>query len=470
MCLVLALAGASCTPQGAEADGRPNVLFIVIDDLNDWVGPLGGHPQAKTPNLDRLAQRGVVFTHAFAAAPECNPSRTAVLTGVRPSTSGVYANSDPWRKALPSAVTLPRLFKDHDYRVSGAGKIFHGEFPDPPSWHEYREREGNPRPGRAPVNRIPNAQNFDWAPLSVDDEWMDDHRIVSWIVSELGRPRDEPFFLAVGLFRPHLPWYVPRRYFDLFPMPLLQMPELLDSDLDDVPPIGVRLAQPNRDHRKVVESNNYRRAVRAYLASVAFADAQVGRLLDALDAGPHADDTIVVLWSDHGFHLGEKQHWRKFTLWEEATRVPLIIVAPGVAEPGGRSSRTVSLLDIYPTLADLAGLPVGDHVEGVSLRPLLEDPSAEWDRPAVTTHGRNSHAVRSERWRYIRYADGSEELYDHRADPSEWRNLASDPELEATKEELARWLPKQNAPPLGSSLEGPRPPLSPEHGNPPEAP
>lgn len=441
---------------GAGAADHPNVLFIVVDDLNDWIGSLGGHPQARTPNIDRLAKRGVLFTRAYSAAPECNPSRTAVLTGVRPSTSGVYLNTDPWRKAMPEVVTLPRLFMNHGYRVVGGGKIFHRSFRDPASWHEYFERQGNPRPERRPVNGIPNAQDFDWGRVRVPDEAMDDHRVVGWAAAELGRQHDEPFFLACGIFRPHLPWYVPAKYFRMFPLAGLRLPEVLDSDLDDVPPAGVEMARPSAYHKQVIESNNYRRAVRGYLASIAFADAQVGRLLDALDQSPYADDTVVILWGDHGQHLGEKLHWRKFTLWEEATRAPLMIAAPGITEPGGRSPRTVSFLDIYPTLADLAGLPVGDHLEGVSLRPLLEDPDAPWDRPAVMTQGRNNHAVRSERWRYIRYADGSEELYDHEADPLEWRNLAADPELDAVKQELARWLPQKNAPSVESSSDDQR--------------
>jgi arylsulfatase A-like enzyme len=436
-------------PPAGAAD-RPNVLFIVVDDLNDWVGVLGGHPQARTPNIDRLARRGVSFTRAYAAAAECNPSRTAVLTGFRPSTSGVYSNDDPWRKTMPDVVTLPRLFMNHGYRVVGGGKIFHRKFRDPASWHEYFDREPNPRPARRPVNGIPDAGDFDWGRVLVPDEEMADYQVVSWAVTELGRVHDEPFFLACGLFRPHLPWYVPSKYFDMFPLVGLRLPEILVSDLDDVPPAGVEMARPLVDHQLVIESRNYRRAVRGYLASIAFADAQVGRLLDALERSPQADHTIVVLWSDHGWHLGEKLHWRKFTLWEEATRAPLLVFAPGVTKPGGRSPRTVSFVDIYPTLADLAGLPIADDLDGVSLRPLLEDPDAAWDRPALMTQGLGNHAVRSERWRYIRYADGSEELYDHEADPLEWRNLAADPKLDSVKRELARWLPKTNAPPTGS--------------------
>ncbi|MCH7729084.1 MAG: sulfatase [Planctomycetes bacterium] len=423
---------------------RPNVLFIAVDDLNDWIGCLEGHPQTKTPNIDRLANRGVLFTRSYCAAPACNPSRAALLTGIRPSTSGVYYNAQSWRKALPNAVTLPQLFMKHGYRVVGGGKIYHGRFPDPASWHEYFKRGSDPKPKKVPANGIPKTAHFDWGPVPDSDEAMSDFRVTSWAISELQKKHDKPFFLACGLFRPHLPWYAPQKYFDMFPADEIQLPKILKSDLSDIPPLGVKMAKPTGDHRKVTQSNNHRRAVQGYLASIAFADAQIGRLLDALDNSPHSANTIVILWGDHGWHLGEKLHWRKFALWEEATKAPLMITVPGVTKPKSRCDRPVSFMDIYPTLADLCDLPVGDHLEGKSLRPLLDDPTADWDRPAVTTHGRNNHAVRSERWRYIRYSDGTEELYDHEADPLEWHNLASDEKFDAIRQQLAAWLPKKN--------------------------
>jgi len=206
------------------------------------------------------------------------------------------------------------------------------------------------------------------------------------------------------------------------------------------------MARPEGDHRRVTETNNWEKGVQGYLASITFADSCVGRLLDALESSGVADRTIIVLWGDHGWHLGEKLHLRKFTLWEDATRVPLAIVAPGVTARNTRCQRTVSLLDLYATLADLCGSSPPKTVEGRNLVPLLKDPSAVWKYPVVTTHGRNNHAVRSERWRYIRYRDGTEELYDHESDPMEWTNLAGKPEHESVKKELAAWLPKVNAP------------------------
>jgi len=427
-------------------DHRPNVLFIAIDDLNDWTGCLGGHPDVKTPNIDRLAARGVLFTHAYCSAPACNPSRASLLTGILPSTSGVYLNPQPWRPVMPKAVTLQQHFMAHGYHVVGAGKVFHGRYNDPASWHDYLPKGGDPLPPNRPCNGIKGTAHFDWGPLDVADKDMNDYKMVSYGVEYLGKRHDRPFFLAVGIFKPHLPWYVPRKYFEMYPPERIHLPEVNDHDLDDVPPLGRRMARPEGDHRKVVEHHQWRRAVQGYLASISFCDAMVGRLLDAFLASRYADNTIVVLWGDHGWHLGEKLHWRKFALWEEATHAPLLFAAPGVTPAGARCDRTVSFIDIYPTLIELCGLSPRKELEGVSLVPLLKDPKAPWDRPALTTYGRNNHTIRSERWRYIRYRDGSEELYDHTKDPLEWTNLATRPQYARVKAELARWLPKTNAP------------------------
>jgi arylsulfatase A-like enzyme len=452
--LAAALQGSACAIAGwgfrrlaaAGPTSKPNVLFIAIDDLNDWTACLGGHPDVKTPHIDRLAQRGVLFTHAYCSAPACNPSRASLLTGILPSTSGVYLNSQPWRPVLPDAVTLPQHFMAHGYHVMGCGKIFHGRYKDPASWHEYFARPGDPVPPKRPVNGIPKTAHFDWGPVDVSDDEMSDTKVVKWAIEQLKKKHDKPFFLACGPFRPHLPWYVPRKYFDLYPADKITLPNVNENDLDDVPPMGRKMARPEGDHRKVTEHKQWRKAVQGYLASITFTDTNVGRLLDALDKSPYAKNTVICLWGDHGWHLGEKLHWRKFALWEEATHAPLLFVAPGVAKAGAKCKRTVSFIDIYPTLIDVCGLTPKKELEGVSLRPLLQDPDAKWDRPAITTHGRENHSVRSEHWRYIRYRDGTEELYDEQKDPLEWTNLAKKPEYAEVKKKLAAWLPKKNAP------------------------
>ena len=435
----------------------PNVLFVAVDDLNDWIEPLGGHPQARTPNLARLAKRSTMFSRAYTAAPSCNPSRAALMTGIAPYKSGIYNNRQAWRPAMPDAVTLPQAFMSGGYWTGGAGKIYHGVYPDPPSWNEYwpsksQQRGQDPVPAERPANGIPGTGNFDWGPLDVEAAEMSDGKVAAWVAAKLKEPHEKPFFLACGIFRPHLPWHVPRNYLARFPTDRVIVPPVFDGDLADVPEAGRRMARPERDHASVMEHGQWKEAVRAYLASINFADDMLGIVLDALDESGRGDNTIIVLWGDHGWHLGEKHHWRKFALWEEATRVPLMISvpsgAPGLPEGtrnGAVSPRPVNLLDIYPTLLELAGLKPQEGLDGRSLVPLLRNPELPW-QPALTTYGRLNHAVRSEDFRYIRYADGSEELYDHRVDPMEWTNLAADEHYLAVKRELTEWLPSTNAP------------------------
>jgi len=444
----LASLGASAY---AALSNPHNVLFIAVDDLNDWIGCLGGHPDIRTPNFDRLARGGVLFTNAHCAAPLCNPSRAALMTGIRPAASGVYDNSQPFRKSPtgPGAVSMAQHFRAHGYRVIGGGKIFHGAYPDPKSWDEYfpsqvQNKPPDPVPPKRPVNGIPNAAQFDWGPLNVPDSDMGDYKVVDWAARELQKKQDRPFFQAVGLFRPHLPWYVPGKYFDMYPADKLTLPNVKDDDLDDVPAMGKKFARPEGDHKRVIEHNQWRKAVQGYLACISFTDAMLGRLLDSFEASPHAKNTTVVLWSDHGWHLGEKLHWRKFSLWEEATHNVLMMSSPGLTRPGGRCQRAANLMDIYPTLIDVCGLKKRP-CEGDSLLPLLKDPGARWDRPSVTTYLKGNHSVRTERWRYIRYSDGGEELYDRSKDEMEWTNLASKPELAQVKQDLAKWMPKVNA-------------------------
>lgn len=430
----------------AAAETRPNVLFLAVDDLNDWIGVLGKRPDVKTPNIDRFAKQGVLFTRAYCAAPACNPSRAALMTGLRPSSTGVYHNDQPWRPVLKDAVTLTQYFMKHGYTAEGGGKIFHNSYNDPASWQHWEKVGSFPVPPGHPVNGIPNAAHFDWGPVDASDEEMGDYHTASWGCEVLKRKHNKPFFLAVGMIKPHLPFYAPKKYFDMYPLDKIEVPKTLSTDLDDIPPAGVKIARPDRDHANVIKHDQWKKAVQAYLACITFMDAQIGRVLDALDKSAYRDNTIVVFWSDHGWHLGEKEHWRKFALWEEATRVSLAIKVPGMTKAGGVCGRTVNLIDLYPTLVELCGLPKKDDLEGASLVPLLKDPNAKRDRPSITTHGRNNHAVRTEKWRYIRYADGSEELYDHDADPLEWKNLAADPATAKVRAELAAQLPKMNAP------------------------
>ena len=431
------LCAAGALPAGA-AGRRPNVLFISIDDLNDWVGPLAGHPQTVTPNIGRLAKRGVLFERAYCQAPACNPSRTSLLTGLRPTTSGVYGNADLWRDALPDAVTLPQYFMRHGYSVAGGGKVFHGPQNEAASWHAYQYFNGFVRPQETPANGIPGTAHFDWSPIDVPDEETAGTRLAMWAGDFLKQEHDKPFFLACGFYRPHLPWYAPRQYFEKFPPESVKLPPFLANDLDDVPKSARRGL---RDHDNVTSTGNWQKAVAGYLACINFADANAGRVLDALDAGPHRDNTVIVLWTDHGWQLGEKMQWRKFTLWERSCRVPMMFVAPGLTKPSQRSRRTVELLDIYPTLLDLCGLPEKPDLDGRSLRPLLANPEAEWDKPAITSNGSDKISVRTERWRYSRFPDG-EELYDHDADPNEWHNLAEKPEHAETENRLAAMLPR----------------------------
>ncbi|QDU08124.1 sulfatase [Gimesia aquarii] len=425
---------------------RLNVLFIAVDDLNDWISCLGGHPDCKTPNIDRLAARGTLFTNAHCAAPACNPSRVALMTGIRPSNSGVYLNSQPWRPVMQKAVTLPQHFRKHGYHAIGSGKIFHGRYTDPDSWDDYLKQTGDPKPTLAVLNDPHSrAGSIIWGVLDVKDQEMSDFKMANYAIDYLGKKHEKPFFLACGIYRPHMPWQVPRKYYDRYPLDQIQLPKVLENDLKDIPDAGVRMAKPGGDHARILKTDNWRHAVQAYLASMAFADVQVGRVLDALDASPHAKNTIVILWGDHGWHLGEKHHWRKFSLWEEATRAPLVMFVPGVTKAGSRCGQAIDFMNIYPTLCELCSLPVGEHLDGISLVPLLKDPAKTWDRLALTTHGRLNHAVRSNRYRLIRYKDGSEELYDHRKDPMEWKNLADDPAYAEVKQQLAKGFPRKNA-------------------------
>ncbi len=441
---ILGLALLSGAPTAGAAD-KPNVLFIAVDDLNHWVTHLGRHPQTKTPNIDRLAKMGVTFTRAYCVAPACNPSRAALMSGLRPSTSGCYDNGQDWRQSISEDKLLNTAFARAGYRVYGAGKIYHGAADRGGDWTDYFTGEGGSKLQPHPSAKDDGVGGIKFAPLANSDEEMPDYKVVSYGIEKLNAKHDQPFFLAVGLVKPHLPFSVPKKWFDLFPLAGIELPPHREDDLEDVPPAGVKMARPEGDHAQIVKSGRWKEAVQAYLAAIAFTDSQIGRLLDALEKSPQRDNTIVCFWSDHGWHLGEKSHWRKFALWEEAVRTVFIWKVPGVTKPGGVCERPVDYVSIYPTLCDLAGIPKPAHVEGVNIRPLLENPKAKWEHAALTTFHKDNHSIRSEQWRYIRYADGGEELYNHESDPYEWTNVAKDPQNAGVKAELAKFLPKVNA-------------------------
>lgn len=479
--------------RAAENVSRPNVLFIAIDDLNDWVGFLQGHPQARTPAMDRLAARGVVFANANCAAPLCAPSRASVFSGRQPFCTGVYGNGDDLRRAAPDLVLLPQQLKAHGYRTYGTGKLLHGARPDifdesftpEQRWSPFTGKQvlytaeelpskGTDNPRHVvelgsekkhvvlPLNRMPSerrpdhpaGESFDWGPVDVPDSAMGDAQIVDWAIERLNVKSAAPFFLGVGFYRPHIPLFAPAKYFEPFPAATTQLAPSRADDLDDLGPTARRIAleaETAGGHALVAKHGQQRAATAAYLACVYFVDTQIGRLLAALGASPQADNTLIVLWGDHGWHLGEKQHWGKWTGWERAVRVPLAIVPPARDRArfaqGKVSRQPVSLLDLYPTLLEFCGVPPpAAGLDGESLVPLLREPQRETGRAVVSTFHGEHFSVRDARWRYIRYADGSEELYDHASDVNEWTNVAGKPEHAAVKSRLAREIPKERAP------------------------
>lgn len=426
------------------ANERPNVLFIAVDDLNHWVTHLGRNPQANTPNIDRLAQMGVSFTRAYCAVPACEPSRAALMSGRRPWSTGCYSNGDNWKMFQKPGEGLSAQFMKAGYHVAGAGKIYHSFTYHEEEWTDYMsvlDRSVNGRNVKK-MDGYHEPMNHDLK----DDELLDWHS-VDYCVSQIQEERNQPFFVACGLYKPHLPFAVPRKYYDLFPLDSIQLPPHREDDLDDLPPAALRMAKPHADHARFLKSGRWKHAIQSYLATCAYTDMNIGRLLDGLEASGHRGNTIIVLWGDHGWSFGEKQHWRKFALWEEETRMPLIWTVPGVTRPGTVSNRTVDLMSVYPTLCELTEITQPDHVEARSITCLLKDPSATWETPAITTHGFKNHSVRTEGWRYTRYENGDEELYDETTDPYEWANLAGDVKYDRVRKELAAWLPDENAPP-----------------------
>ncbi len=453
-----------CPLVAARAAEHPNVLFISIDDLNDWVGCFGGHPQAQTPHIDALAGRGVTFTNAHCQAPICNPSRVSMLIGKLPSTTGMYFLGPPFRSVAPTkdAETLFQTFRKHGYYLSTRGKIFHGKA-DPVSFDHIEPNSGWRRGPKKVRYTLPAAHPlWDWGQVEVPDRQQRDYLTADWAAKELPElaKKKQPFFLAVGFHLPHVPIYASKKWFDLYPLQSVQLPATQANDRQDLPEIAKTLSLNSTAprHKWMVDSGEWRHAVQAYLATNSFVDHLVGMVLDGLDDSGQADNTIVVLWSDHGFHLGEKLRWAKRSLWQETTRVPLIISGPQISGDA-RCSRPVGLIDVYPTLLELCDLPARGGLDGSSLKPLLDDPQAKWDRPAICTFGPGNHSLCGQRYHYIVYADGSEELYDLEMDPHEFDNLLAARQQETAHSDtiakivqnFRRWLPPTNAPPVPGS-------------------
>lgn len=458
----------------------PNVVIIILDDMKDWVGYLGGYEgEVFTPNIDRLAAEGMAFTNAHVVSPQCNPSRNAFFLGKRPSTTGLYGNNSWWKTEYPDLKTMPQYFKDNGYITYGAGKVFHhtpGNNP-PVSWTDFQDQVFDdpwnfatwspekyflkygyrgpilPLPSWKPLNGVDNLPTqMDWGAIPGKKEHeYGDVQVVDYARQFFQDKHEKPFFLALGIFKPHIPWHVPQKYFDMYPLDKVQLPKTLNNDTNDLPQEGKKVAEKHsNDFHTIKNAGKWKNAVQAYLASISFADAQVGNIMDALKKSKFDKNTIVLLWSDHGWHLGSKQTWHKFTLWEEVTRIPFIIKAPGITRAGDQCDQPLDMLNVYPTLLSLCNLPPKDDLEGHDMSILLKDPDADWKWPAITEYEQGQIAVRMQNWRYIRYSDGSEELYDRIADPYEWHNLANDKKFDHLLENNRKWIPDSFAKPASN--------------------
>ncbi len=453
----------------ATAAERPNVIFFALDDLCDWVGPLG-YEQAQTPNMDALARSGVNFTNAHTAGTFCAPSRTAIFTGRHASTTGCY-RTEVYFHDHPDLQPLQVTFQKGGYKTFGTGKLFHhpAGYVDLRGWEQFfvrserQKREGWPlnswtdetpipqpypnsiyNKGREPANRF----FLEWGKVPNDrEEEMADTIRTNWACDILRQEHDRPFFLGLGLYTPHFPNYAPQKYFDRYDVKTIKPPLYKADDLDDLPE-KVKKAKTNRMriHQRLVETGSVEHAIHGYLASVSYADAMLGRILRTLEESPYADNTIVVLWSDHGYHHGEKGDWGKHTLWERTSNVPFIWSGGGIAK-GADVQATVSLIDMYPTFIDLCGLPAVEGLDGTSLAGTLRDPSAARDRNVLLPYLEpGGYAIINQTWRYIHYSDSTEELYDVKNDPHEWDNLASDSRYRDVMQELQAAAPKNFAP------------------------
>ncbi len=449
---------SAAKPHSSQAERLPNVLMICIDDLNDWVGFLGGHPEAVTPHMDALAKRGRIFANAHCAVPVCSASRVSVMSGVAATTHGSYELGPKYEDlpALSNVPTIQQYFKDNGYYTLAGGKVLHHGFRGRLAGAIDRSlgRKKSPRP-RKPMNRPAHWSGaWDWGAYPKNDAEMADHQLAKSAAEALKEDFEKPFFMTVGFFRPHVPLFVPPKWFDLYDPETLTLPKNPESDLDDLPKnfLGINDYAVAPTHAEVVKHGKQRSMTHAYLASISFVDHCVGIVLDALESSPHAANTVIVLWSDHGFHLAEKQHWAKRTLWEESTRVPLLFAGPGI-RPGKSCPEPAGLIDVFPTVVELCRLPKNSRLEGISLAAQLEDPATPRDRPAITSSYFGNHSIRSRDWRLILYHDGARELYDHRTDPDEFQNLADDPAHKAIRDQLSDWLPKEAAPEFKAKSE-----------------
>jgi len=438
---------------------KPDVVFIVADDLNDWIGVMGGHPQSKTPNLDALAAQGVLFTNAHCNAPQCGPSRTSFLNGVYPKSTGRYFNStrrpaffgdQPMqgvtsKNAPKNPFVFHKHFKEHGYRVVSGGKVAHGNTAKLKGQVDaYLNRPQDVR------GKFTDDKANLWGeggPHNHADEQTGDYKVSKWAIEEWRKAGEKPLLMTVGFYRPHRPFNAPKAYFEKFPLESIQLPKVRADDLDDLPAYGKALARSNAHkdlfkprtvHEQILHlggEKEWKYMVQSYLACINYVDVQIGRFLDELKENPRKRDTVIVLTSDHGWNLGEKTHWCKAAIWRNTTRVPFIVVSPSVAKAGLRNNQPISHVDIYPSLCDFAGIPKPVHLEGRSILPLLKDPSATRDF-AFLSYGPQNTAAQSERYRYLRYEDGSEELYDHQKDPHEWTNLIGNEKYQAMRKKM----------------------------------
>lgn len=442
----LILSALSISTQAKE---RPNVLFIAVDDLNDFPSYTKRNPDAITPNMDRLAARGVAFTKAYCQWPTCGPSRNSVMSGLFPTTIGgpekIHDEELVERAQAHGTKLIHSYFAEHGYKTYAVGKLCHTHVPEGSVDESGGRGSFSAGLGRMGKNFSSKKTSTDWCVVDKPDQEFPDYQAADFAIGQLKKKQDKPFMLMVGFLSPHVPWYAPEKWFDLYDPAKLSLPPFKADDLDDVSAMSIKvnIAKEMPRTEWAIENGQWRNIVHAYLASVSFMDHQLGRVLAALEASPYNDNTVIVLWSDHGYLLGEKNTFQKHSLWDRAGRAPLIFAGPGI-DADQRSERAVSLLDIYPTLLELCDLPANLTNEGHSLVPLIQDPDRAWPYPAITAWQEGSFALQTDRYRYSRYQDGSEELYDHQNDPNEWFNQAGNPEMKSVKAELAKQLTAMN--------------------------